>query len=286
MAQTDYAQFGEFAWMYNADPDVKYYIDLATREQWPPEKLAAFIRQTPWWRLKEDSERAWNKLIAENPQEAADRFDTQLRSIKELAQQLGVPVDHEVARGWADASLRYSWTQQQLLDTLLTTWTYHPDTALKGKSATVVQSLKSLIAEYSVPVSDATLNDWAHQVLQGAVDVESFKGYLAQTAAADNPWMKEALDAGFTVRNIMDPYLQRAAQELGISPAEIDLSDAKWRQLFEITNEKGERVRPDTRSILKIIRQDERFGFDTTDSALNAATDLNNGLLRMFGAVG
>ena len=62
--------------------------------------------------------------------------------------------------------------------------------------------------------------------------------------------MKTALDQGFSVKDILAPYLTRAAQELGISAAEIDLTDPLWRQLVEQTDEKGERVRPNTQQIL------------------------------------
>ena len=98
--------------------------------------------------------------------------------------------------------------------------------------------------------------------------------------------MKTALDQGFSVKDILAPYLTRAAQELGISAAEIDLTDPLWRQLVEQTDEKGERVRPNTQQILHLIRTDQRFGWDKTEGAVTQAAQFATELAHMFGAVG
>lgn len=284
-AGQDYADFGSFAWAMS-DPEVAQVLTQAKNENWPEAKTTAALQATNWWRTSEDSVRQWNALIAANPSEAADRAATQFRNIQALAQQFGIDVPEGVAKSWADSALRYSWTQQQLVDTMLTTWTYHPDTAAKGKSGSTIQELNKTIADYGVPISDATKNDWLHQVLQGAVTVESFKSYLANIAAADNPWMKSALDQGYTVKQVMDPYITRAAEELGISPAEIDLAQPKWRRLIEFTDDKGERVRPNSQQIAHLIRTDATYGWDATDGANTQAAQFASELSRLMGATG
>lgn len=285
MADMGYADFGSFAWAYNADPQVRELIDRAEAEDWPAEKLAAAIQGTHWWRTQESSVREWNELIARNPQEALDQRDTQFRNIKRLAQQYGIDVPDDVAVSWADSFLRYSWTDQQLIDTMLTTWTYHPDTAAKGQAGITIAELNKTIADYGVPISDATKNDWLHQVMQGAVTVDSFKSYLANIAAADNPWMKSALDQGYTVKQVMDPYITRAAEELGISPAEIDLAQPKWRRLIEFTDDKGERIRPNSQAIAHLIRTDPTYGWDASSGAVETAAQFAAQLSKQFGAV-
>lgn len=281
----EYATYGQFAWMYNSDPQVKALIDQASAEDWPAEKLAASIKGTAWWQGRVAAEREWERQIADDPREALNMRNQKAEEIAKQAQILGVTLRPGVADSFADSFFRYGWTPIQLENSILSQFTYERGKTT-GAAATIETELRNAARDYTVPITDKTVQDWIISINQGRTTVEQFRAHLAQIAAADNPWMAEALNAGFSVRNIMDPYVSRAAQELGISEAEVDLSDPKWRQLLEVTNEKGERVRPDTRTILRMIRTDERFGWDQTETALQSATALNEGLLKMFGAVG
>lgn len=281
----DYADFGSFAWAMS-DPEVNAVLTQAHAENWPPDKVTAALQATGWWRTQEDSVRGWNQLIAADPQEALDRRDTQFRNIKSLAQQLGVDVPDDVALSWADSSLRYSWTPQQLTDTMLTTWTYHPESPAFGKSSTVIQDVNDLVSQYAVPISDATKNDWIHQVLQGAVTVDEFKGYLSNMAKSRFPGLSDALDRGITVRQYADPYVQLAAQQLEVDPSTISLDDPKWQKFLDFRDPKtGESGQMTMSEWMKTLRTDPTYGFDTTTNAKTLAAQGAQTLLSKFGAV-
>lgn len=281
----DYASFGTFSWMYNADPQVRGLIDQASREKWPPEKLAAAIQGTGWWRSMVQSERQWNQLIAEDPRTALEKRDRKSEEISKQAQQMGITLRPGVADSFADSFYRYGWSDIQLENSLLSQFTYERGKTF-GLAATTEQALRRASGDYMVPLDDQTMQQWIVSIEQGRTSEETFRAYLAQIAAADNPWMRSALDQGFSVKQIMAPYLSRAAQELGMAVEEIDLSDPKWRQILELTDDKGERIRPTTQQVLKLVRSDSRFGWDKTDAALEASAQFSRELATTFGAIG
>lgn len=281
------ADFGMYSWAMS-DPAVADILTRAKNEGWTPDKLQFELTRTHWWRTQEDSVRAWNTLIAQNPQEALNRRANEYDRIERLAASMGVTIHPDVLLSYADSSLRYSWNDVQLRNSLLTNYEYSSKpggVAQFGAAAETTQQIKRLAGEYIVPLDDRTIRDWTIRVLQGISTVDSFKAYLAQVAAADNPWMKSALDQGFTVKDVMSPYINRVAQELGMTPDEIDMSEPKWRQLLEVTDDKGERIRPNTQQVLKIVRNDDRFGWDKTEGAVTTAAQFATSLAQQFGAI-
>lgn len=281
------ADFGMYSWAMS-DPEVASILTRAKNEGWTPDKLQFELTRTNWWRTSEDSVRAWNTLIAQNPQEALNRRANEYDRIEHLAVQMGVKLDYDTLLSFADSSLRYSWNDVQLRNSLLGHYEYSSQpgaVAQFGAAAETTMEIKRLAGEYIVPLDDRTIRDWTIRVLQGISTVDSFKAYLAGVAAADNPWMKSALDQGFTVKGLMAPYINRVAQELGITPDEIDMSEPKWRQLLEQTDEKGERVRPNTQQVLHLIRTDDRFGWDKTENAVSTAAQFATELAGKFGAI-
>ncbi len=282
--ETDYAAYGQFAWMYNADPTVKALIDQASAETWPAEKLAAAIKGTPWWQSMVASDREWQATIANDPRQALELRDRKAEEITKQAEQMGITLRPGVADSFADSFYRYGWNEIQLENSLLSQFTYEKGKTA-GLAATTETELRGVAADYLVNVSDATMQEWIVSIEQGRSSIDTFKAHLAQQVAASNPWMRNQLDQGFTVRAIMEQPLQTAAAELGINPKVLDLSDPKWRRLLEFTNEKGERVQPTESQIQNLIRTDTRYGWDKSSNANEVASQAGDGLLRMFGKI-
>ncbi len=281
--ETDYANYGTFAWMYNSDPQVHALIDQASRENWPADKLAAAIQGTTWWQGRQESERQWQAQWAADPATARGMVVKKSEEIIKQAEQLGVTIDKFTADHFADQFYRYGWNDINLENSILAQFHYEKGKTT-GAAATIEQQLRGVARDYTIPLSDATMQQWIVSIEQGRNSVDTFKAHAAQIAAADNPWMASALDAGFSVRDILDPYVEAAARELGISSAEIDLSEPKWRKLLETTDAKGERVRPNTQQVVQMIRNDDAYGWDKTTGAVETAAKFATELAQKFGA--
>lgn len=280
----EYAAYGTFAWMYNSDGAVHDLIDQASREKWPPEKLAEAIKGTGWWRSMVASEREWNQYIADDPRSALEKRNRKAEEIERMASTMGITLQPGVADSFADSFYRFGWNELQLNNSLLSQFEYERGKTT-GAAATIEMQLRGVARDYTVPLSDNTMKSWIISIEQGRNTIDTFKTQMAQIAAADNPWMASALDAGFSVRDILDPYVEAAARELGISSAEIDLSEPKWRKLLEQTDAKGERVRPNTQQVIQLVRNDDTYGWDKTTGAVDTAAKFATELAGKFGAV-
>lgn len=154
-----------------------------------------------------------------------------------------------------------------------------------GDLAANAATIKGMANEYGVPLSDMAVQGWAKQLAQGAVTMDSIKGYLVEQAKSLFPSLAGALDRGITVAQYAAPYVQLAVQELGVNPAGISFTDPKWMQaLNQVDPKTGQRTAMSLDQWLTTIRTDPRYGYDTTHKANQDASQLATMLEQRFGA--
>lgn len=283
-SETDYASYGQFAWMYNADPEVHGIIDQATREQWTPDKLAATIQGTAWWRTMVDSDRNWQAEIARDPRTAQNKVQAKAEEITKQAQQMGVTLKPGVAESFADSFYRYGWGEIPLENSILSQFTYEKGKT-QGAAGVIETQLRAAAGDYMVPLADPTIQSWIVSIEQGRNSVDTFKTYLAHQAASRFPTLVSGLDRGFTVRELVDPFVQDAAKELEIAPESIDLADAKWQKFLDFRDDKGQPAQMTRQQWIHTLRTDPTYGWDKTQGARTTAAQLSTQLLQQFGAV-
>lgn len=282
----DYVSYGQFAWMYNADPHVKNLIDQASREDWPADKLAAAIQGTPWWRTIVQSEREWNAFIARDPATALNQRNQKAEEIIRMGSAMGVTISQDLADHYADSFYRYGWTKLQLNNSILSAFQYKPGEAT-GAAGVIETQIRNAAAEYGVIVDDNAMKSWIISIQQGHNSVDTFNTWAAQRAAATYGWAAPALDRGLTLRAAAGDVIGLAARELGVDPAQIDLADPKWQKLLQASRDPktGNFVQPSTTDALKVIRGDEQFGWSKSDAANSLADDGIAMFLRIMGKV-
>jgi hypothetical protein len=95
------------------------------------------------------------------------------------------------------------------------------------------------------------------------------------------PAVERQLDAGRTVRDMLSPYLQAAASELGVPPDQMDTFKSKWT--VPLTG--GAKGGPMTLDEwTKTYRTDKRYKYDQSASAKQAAAGIATELGRLMGS--
>jgi len=257
---------------YLAIPELANIIHLATAAKWSPDKMLSALQATDWWTKRSADQRSWYLQNMSDPGTAAQRVQQQANTILHSAQQLGVAMSGGQATILATQSLMNGWDPTQLTDHIL-------QGNLQGYSHGTLGSTKDALAgkadQYTVPVSQGGLDTWTRNIISGRATQEGFEDYLRRQAKSlyRDPNLHKALDEGMTVKDYADPYIQSAAQLLGLNPNDVDLSQAKWNRALQFTDTNGTRRSMTLDEWNQNLRVDPIYGYDhSTRGKAEAAT--------------
>lgn len=146
-------------------------------------------------------------------------------------------------------------------------------------------ALKNLAKSYGYNPGD--LDDQVYAILTGnayngqSISEDSLRKKGILTAKSAYFHLAPQLDAGLTLKDIFDPYRQKAAQVLEMSEESIDMMDGKFAAAFG-----SENGRPLSMTEWEnMLRTDDRYGYKYTKQAKNDARQMAMTLAKAFGAV-
>lgn len=273
-------QYGYLA-AFLDNPEVGKLLEQGAKEGWSQQRLEAELQKTNFWKTTSDSQRRYNAMQEQAPQEAQQAVSARSSELLTLAQQLGVQVEPDRMRQIAEDSLRFGWTQSQIRSSVTAEFDYKGgESGLAGQSS---RQVKEMAAQYLVPISDQMIEKWTEQMVAGTADEEGFRSYLVEQAKSMFPGMAAALDKGVTVAQYADPYKQIAARELELNPETIDLNDPRYRKMLDQVDSKGNRVSMSLSESAEYLRKLPEW--QQTRGANEKAAALTENILRTFGSV-
>jgi len=154
-----------------------------------------------------------------------------------------------------------------------------------GDAGSVQQQVKQLFSDYGVKYSSGQSIGWARRILTGTDTLDSLKATLINSAKSRYAAFSQDLDAGRTMKDLADPYMQLMAQTLELPEASVDMFDAKIQQAMSLRDAKtgAPTVKP-LWQFEQDLKQDPRW--DKTKGAVNAAYDQAMRIGKAWGFVG
>jgi hypothetical protein len=199
---------------------------------------------------------------------------------------MGVSLTGQEAADLAVNINKFGWTGTQITSAISSHYHYKEGQG-RGQAAVTVDMLKEESHQYLVPISDATVEAWTQQILNGTATKESFDSYLKTQAKSLHPEMAGAIDQGISPLAYVSPYAETAAKLLGLNPADIDFMQPKWQKaLTQIDPKTGQRSAMSLSDWQRTLMTDPTYGYDKSQNGVDAATSLKHGLAKMFGAEG
>ena len=266
-------------------------VNPDTAADWPPARIEGALRATDYYKQTPKSRRDWDVLVAQDPATATEKFNKAKQQVDDAMRQTGVLL--QGGSGW-DLFSSPHW--RMIEDAAMNGWSdqeVHYQVSLRGPYAQYggeeqqnAAQARKIADDYGVPLSDFAANTWGKQLSKG-FDVKTLQGAFMEQAKSLYPGITSMLDRGLSVRQIADPYLQIAQQELGVDTDTISLTDSKWNKAINnVDPATGNRVSMSLSDWTKNVRSDPVYGYDRTDKAKNAAADFSTKISQMFGAVG
>ena len=257
----------------------KYIDSVDTGAAWSPERLRQELETTSWWRDLSEAQREWEVLSAEQPGEANLRISDNRRTAQQLGMLMGVQLSDSQLDALARKAAENGWSEDDFRLAIAKEFKPTSGIQAQGDAQNTMAQIRSMAEQYLVRPSDSLVNEWTMQVLRGDRAIEDLRTYFIDRAASMYKGVADDLRAGATTREILDPYLADAYEELGVTEANINLFDAKWSAPLT-----GENNEPLTREQwIAQIRSDSRYGWDQTWKARNAAAEMGRELQTLFG---
>lgn len=276
------AAYGSIAELAKTVPDIKRVISQAIAQGIDPgttvgqQRFQQMLQGTAWWKQTATKQRENQILKANDPRKWKENRQAYHDKIVLLARSIGVPMnDPAVLDRLAERAMNLGWDDSQIRRYVAAD--IKVGATNTGETAITVDALKAEAADWLVPLSEATLQQWTRQIVSGDVPAEAFTSYLKDQAKSLIPQWADAIDKGATVKQYSDPYKQYAGQLLEIDPNTIDLvHDPKFsRALFNLDPKTGERkpmslaewqnylrATPDYAKTAQAVDQGARFATD------------------------
>ncbi len=266
-------------------PELGPLLDQAAREGWSSNRIAGAVQGTNWYRTTQDTERQWEQLLGENPGEAARVVaDTTIR-VQQVASRLGIPLDANQTKWFAALASARGWDDQRVTFEIgLAAAQCLVAKAEAGEIGNIVDQTIARARAFLVPMSDEAAYFWGTAIATGGATTDGLDAHLRDQARSRFPTLASQIDAGFTVMQIFDPYIQQTASLLEISPTAVDLTEMKWLPMIDSADSSTGQRRPMSLSESAIfVRQMPEF--KRTKQAEDSVAALAEKLMQTFGKV-
>jgi hypothetical protein len=231
-------QYGFTMSFLNANPELKTKFQQMVSEGWSKDMFQAKLRETQWWKRHSDKERQYLTQMFTDPASAKQSLSQAGVTVRQLANQLGIKETsftkkkmseasyNMVAKGWNESQLRYFLGQ----------YVYFDGGDMEGQGADVQNDLRSYAYSMGVKMSDKWYADVTRQVLRGTATASDQKNVMLRQAKASFPQYSKQLDAGQTVADIAQPYMQSMSQILELPQGSINLYDSTVKKALQYKN--------------------------------------------------
>jgi hypothetical protein len=279
------ATYGFAASFLKTVPEIQKLVTKATAEGYEMDKFLDALKVTKWWRSRSDAQKRYEIEARENPAQITASVDQAAKAIGRMAYTLGLNITWGVALSLGTQQVRNGLDEATIRGLLVSRYSRFNTTA--GMAGRVRKDLTELAGSYGVKTTGKAVDDQIGAVLKGIRTVEDYQTFYRDMAKQQFKGIASQLDQGFTTRQILDPYIAAASQELGISASAVDISNGMWNAPANYVEKAGATPRAMTMDEwTKTIRTDTRYGFDKSQNGQRAASVLANSLMEAFGAKG
>lgn len=218
------------------------------------------------------------------------KVDDQAAALRQSAARLGVPLTEDQIAAQARQIVRSNLSQSEV-DAFfsgeymrLTTDTQAAEIAgkpLTGTASIIQDQLATAAYNYGLTLDNKILQQKTGEALgQGERWQEWLQGqeeFFREQAKLMYPGASSLLDR-YSLRQVAEPYLNEAANLLGVSVESMDLADTKWTGFLSGPN--GIMSKDEW---LRVVKTDPKYGWDKSTKARQEYTEIGDELLSAFG---
>jgi hypothetical protein len=248
-------QYGFVGTLAKQHPELKGLLAQAVKGEWNSARFERALQDTKWYKALSERKRQVALLKTTDPATWKANLANKTTELTSLASRMGVKIN---AAYWAERALENDWDEASLRAIVMTN--YDPRMTGSGEAKEIEAQLRETYTAYGMPVSADKVDDFKRQIMAGRNTIGGIQQAVITAAKKHYSQFAEEIDAGLSIRDIADPFVQTMANTLEISPTDIGLSDKYIKQALSARDSSG---KPATMSLSEFERQlknDARWG--------------------------
>jgi hypothetical protein len=256
------------------------------KHTWAPDMFVARLRGTKWFKTNSSSVRnaimqrtsdpaTWKANVAQMKATVQDQWGSLFGK---------APVDDKQLERWATTAQTMGWSQAQLVDHMSRGLNYQKllrSKSLGGTAAETEAQLDQMISQYGVDLGNRWKAAQVKNVVIGNGTVGGIQDQVREMAKQQYKAFASQLDAGQTMSQIADPYVQKMSSLLELDPNQVGVKDNLIQKALTATDKHGNPAAMDMSDFANMVRQDRRWQY--TDNAKQQVADVTSQLLQSFG---
>jgi len=270
-----------FAYSFlNSIPELKTLFGKMVNETWTKEKFGAELRNTKWWKENSETQRQIQNMKKTDPATYEANLGAAKIQVQQLAAEMGAVIP-PAKIGKIAAQVLQTGIDEGGLRNILGGYVNFIKGTLRGEAGAYANAIKKFAYDQGVTLDDQTVKNQAALVGRKLATEEDFRNQIVQQAISAYPAYQEQLEAGQTLMDIANPYIQIMAEELELSPTSIKLTDPLIKQALNGANSDGKPTGMDQTTFLTRLRNDARWS--QTQGAQDKMMDVGYNVLKSMG---
>lgn len=239
-------------------PDVAKVFDDYVKNNLSKEAFQAELRGTKWWQENSDTMRKAQAMKSTDPATYEANLQATQVMVEQTAAKIGASIPPKKLKSIAEKAFATNMDEGQLANVLGGYIKFIGGT-LKGEAGQYENSIKSYAATQGVTLDDQSVKNQAALIGRKLATEADFKNQIMQQAVSAYPGYKQQLEAGQTMQDIANPYVQIMAQELELPPSDVKLTDPLIRSALNGVNKDGKPTGMDQTTFLQRVKNDPRW---------------------------
>src|SRR6185503_19718208 len=156
-----------------SDPSLRKVFHDAVAGNWDPNRFAAAVRNSTWYKTNGENIRQYQLLKASDPATLANRRAALRAQLADAASQMGAQISGANLNRLVENALMFGWNDSQVRDTL-GSYVKAVNGVFYGAAGNTAEKLRQTAWRNGVRLSGPTLQDWAKNVATGGRTEEFF----------------------------------------------------------------------------------------------------------------
>jgi len=258
-----------YGWAYGflqAIPELKKLFTSAVSETWSADMFTAKLRDTKWYQENSDVMRKATAEKTTDPATYNAKLEAAKIQIRVIAAQMGAIIPEGKLDSISESAMITGMDDALIKDTL-GQYVEFVNGTLNGQAGAFERNMYDFAYQQGIDLNRDTVKTQAQLVARGIATEQDFKAQIVKQASSTYPNYAAQLEAGQTMMQIANPYIQLMSKDLELPTAQLNLKDPLIRQALNGVNKDGKPVGMDAVTFRTLIRNDPRWA--STDNARN-----------------
>lgn len=276
--------YGVSAGFLEKYPDMVEFVNRAIDNDYEPDRFMAELEQTDFGKERTQAQEAFDIAI-EGPQaeDLQKKIDDRVSQLKQEFMTAGIQLSESELNRFGREIVRSDLSNQDVLAFMASQFSV-PSAGggdMAGVSSQIYAELRDMARQYGLTMSDSTLQSKVRTGIEQGSNwqswVEGQRNVFREQAKLQYPTLGDRLN-DYTVDQLMEPYLNDAADLLGLSRQQLSAMDPMWQKALNGPN--GPLSRDEW---MRTLKTDPKYGWDRTVRARQEYSYLADELLSVFG---